>query len=786
MLRYSLWGFFVLSALNVKANSISPERLVHGRISDSSGSSVEYCTVSLRRLSDSTIVAGAVSDSTGIYRLSAAIRDECFLEFTHLGYETLRLELPVSRNDNAEIIRDAVLAARRNPIDEVSVIGRFIERKAGAYIVTLSGNPLAKDRFLTEALVLLPGIRREADNTFKINGRNIRTIYIDNRKASISELQALPAESVSSVEIQPNATSDQDVSSRGAVLKVTSRPLADGGYRGSIQTWAGMLGDRFSNTGFVSPISMRYGKFNFYNYLGYSYFDESHEYIKSSEYEDIEEIIHTDERQRIHHYTFSELFNIVYEAASRHRIGFIGRFSYASSLPKIFAQNYYYETKREQSPGYGYYESKGSLDSYVWQTAASYRYEMDDNGSELTVDLDYAAGSADKNYRYAAQPSGEPEAITAERMKPRSKLFEGKADLTKVFNDLITLDVGAEYYNRRLERTVRESGNGLTNRFQYDGQGIAVHSEGGFSWERLDLVAGLRLQWDRVDHLTSGDTGWRRKEYWRLCPNLSATFTIEKEKGTTFDVSYSRDDGYIPYDMLSPQKVRENEFRYNVGNPSLTPAKGSEIGATLTFRNKWLLAYNCSLGSHLIQTLTRIDPDDPRQTYTIPVNCASMTGHSLDLSFASGLTKWLRVNWSLSGAMTRHEYLDRIVRSKYLMLYLMNSIQFSEGFGMTLQFNAQSSNENIEYWHNATYALHASIYKYLFRKKLQVALNCINIAAKDNVVRSWNASETFSDYRRHLSHPAVTFSAVFLFNNYNGNRNAIRTDTIQDLENEYK
>ena len=120
------------------------------------------------------------------------------------------------------------------------------------------------------------------------------------------------------------------------------------------------------------------------------------------------------------------------------------------------------------------------------------------------------------------------------------------------------------------------------------------------------------------------------------------------------------------------------------------------------------------------------------------------------------------------------------------MLYLMNSIQFSEGFGMTLQFNAQSSNENIEYWHNATYALHASIYKYLFRKKLYIALNCINIAAKDNVVCSWNASETFSDYRRHLSHPAVTFSAVFLFNNYNGNRSSIRTDTIQDLKNEYK
>ncbi|WP_304719925.1 outer membrane beta-barrel family protein [uncultured Alistipes sp.] len=677
-------------------------------------------------------------------------------------------------------------------IGEVVVMPRFIRQQAGRYTVSLAGNPLSKDRFLGEVLTLLPGVRRE-NGEYKVDGRDVSAIRIDGRRASLAELNALPAENIASVEVRRASSGAQDAAARGAELHVRLRRLSDGGYMGSVSLAAASRDDGFSNTSFDMPVGMKYGKFDFYNFASYRFFDEVHRYGRHSEYRDpVPTVIFSDEEERTLHHTVTEKFNLLYEAAPRHSVGVSGNFSYASSSPKMISDSRCRVADAEVPTSQRHYESLGTLDDIAWQTTVSYLFRLDTLGSELKVDADYLSHKTDKEYFYDNRTEDEPPARLHEAMHPSTELFRSKVDWLQLFGESMSLNTGAEYYRYGMRRNSTVEDAGLSGEaekasFRYRGQGAAFYSELGGAWGRFDLRAGLRLQWDRLDHFTDGDDRWRRKDYLRLIPNVSVSYAIEPDKGTSFAVDYTRDDGYIPYESLSPLKVRETEYTYRTGNTDLRPSRGYDLGAVLTLREKWTLAYNYSRGTDLIANLIFLDPDDPQQTYTRPENCATQSLHSLDLYYTARMTRWLHVNWNLSGYRSHYAYRGTKFSTGGAGVYLTNSIRFAENCGMTVEFVATTPDKKMEYRHNGTYALNASLYARFFKKRIHAELSCTNISANKNIVDTWNREETYLSRMKHLS-SSRTFrlSVSYVFNNYRGIAAPKRSRTLQEIKNEYK
>lgn len=677
-------------------------------------------------------------------------------------------------------------------IDEVVIKHRFIELQAGRYMISLAGNPLAKNRFLGEVLPLLPGLRRD-NGTYKVDGRDVIAIFIDDRPASAAELNALLAENISSVEVRRASSGAQDAAERGAELRVRLRRLSDGGYMGNVNVAVAVRDDGFSNTSFDMPVGMKYGKFNLYNYAAYRYFNEVHRYGKHSEYErSVPLEIVSDEEERTLHHTVTERFNLLYEATTRHSVGFSGNFSYASSTPKMISRSTSCPSAPKVSTSQTHYESRGMLDDIAWQATASYLFRIDSLGSELKVNADYLRHTTDKKYGYDSRTDDDAPGHTHEEMHPSTDLFRSKVDWVQCFHESMSLNTGAEYYRYGMRRSSETTDAGQPaetekSLFRYRGQGTALYTEFNGSWKNFDLCTGLRLQWDRIDHFTAGDDRWHRKDYLRLIPNISVSYAIEPEKGTSFSVDYTRDDGYIPYELLSPLKVRETEYTYRIGNPDLTPSHGYDLGAVLTLREKWTLGYNHSRGTDLVESLIFIDPDDSQQTFTRPENCAMQSSHSLDLYYTARMSRWLHVNWNLSGYHTRYAYRETNITTRGIGIYLTNSIRFAESCGMTISFNATTPHKKLEYRHNATYALNASIYARLFKNRIHAELACINIIANTNVVDTWNREETYISRMKYLSSTrSFRFSVSYIFNNYRGTSQPKRTRTLQEIKNEYK
>ena len=137
----------------------SQERfVVRGRILDAESAPVPYCSVSILESRDSTVLGGAVSDTEGRYSLHFEQAGRYLLCYDHLAYESCYRTVEVPE---AQTLPDVILRPASRHIDEVVVVARNTEYRAGRYEVNMLGNPIVRNRSVMQVLDLLPGLRVE-------------------------------------------------------------------------------------------------------------------------------------------------------------------------------------------------------------------------------------------------------------------------------------------------------------------------------------------------------------------------------------------------------------------------------------------------------------------------------------------------------------------------------------------------------------------------------------------------------------------------------------------------
>lgn len=768
-----------------------PDRFaVRGHVTDTERTGIAYCTVGLHDASDSTLIAGTITDSAGFYRFDAVAAGEYLLRFTHLAYEDFDLRLSVPEAAGKK--HDAILTSRSTEIDAVEVIYKHIERKAGNYTMSMIGNPLAKDRTLTEALKLMPGIRIQ-DDIYTVNGRMASEIYIDDRLADPKELQGLTAEMIREIEVLPYGESRQDMSARGAILRIRLRRLANGGYFGSANVGAGVRGDGFGMTNVSVPFGIRIGKFNLYNQVFYNFLKQKTHEIRESDYLDgIPYRIVSDERGQDRYHNITDQLSLVYEVSPRHTIGLSGSFGFVSSTPEARSGGTRYDAASAEVPdGGSSYTSVGDVTNLFMQVSGSYRYRLDDAGSFVRVQADYLHSRIEKDYLYRDSMALQSASVTQQTFRPVADQLKAEAIVQKHISPKFELNGGAIYYLFSTEQNQSVHTDGRfdaeqSSLFRHRDEGAALYADLSFNTGRFSATAGARAQWDDVRYFTRGDR-WRQTDYWRLAPRVSMTYTWGENGTSSANLSYSRKDDQIPYGQLSPLAVRQSEYRYAVGNPDLGPAKGYDLGASIVLREKWNLYYNFYSTSDGVQDLNFQDPDDPRLIYTRPENCGERRTHELGLNFTASLRPWLYVNWDVIGTRSRYGYYGQYDETWGMTMYLTNSVQFADGCGMNVDFYFRTPHHAIEYRHNTVYSLSVSLYKYLFGKRLYVGLECQNLLVNTNIVEQWNREGTFRTLYRNVSDNRFFGLTIrYTFNNFRGNKGLSTTSGLQSFRNEYE
>ena len=784
----------------------SQERfVVRGRILDAESAPVPYCSVSILESRDSTILGGAVSDTEGRYSLHFEQAGRYLLCYDHLAYESCYRTVEVPE---AQTLPDVILRPASRHIDEVVVVARNTEYRAGRYEVNMLGNPIVRNRSVMQVLDLLPGLRA-SDNTLSIKGTPVSVVYIDDRLVTdLGELSALRAEDVKSVEVQNKTGAAYSATTSGGIVRIRLKKLAAGSFYGNVSPSASVSRDGYS-TGLALPFSAQCGRLGIYNYVSGSYgenetLDRTYSEFRNSGYS-----LDSEDRGRITSRNIRELLSLVYKINDRHSIGLGGQIFMGASDPSntvhTTSAGLAWGDVPPQMPeaGYTLYRYGGTLYNRQYQGSLNYIFRFDTLGSRLSFKADYLHQNVDRNYDYDTRDFSRPEdaepfstELRRERYKLLGHLFASRLDLNKNFSEESSFSAGLSYDLRYADN------NAPVHRFEEEEwipdpkmstwfidrtQSTGAYTQWADAYGKFSYQAGLRLQWDRIAYRNAENTSYEHRDYWRLFPELSLAYTFNPEKGTNINLDLYRSSGRLPdNNALSPRRVWQSQYSYTVGNENLEPGWGYDIDLSYTLRNKLTISYGgtWSRGS---ATMTFYDPDDPNIVYTTKVNGEHGSAHNIWIDYTTLVTKWFRVKSFIHGYWYRRE-VDGDWQASYSagggMFNLSLMFQPHPSMIIYLDGGVELPQKRLETWQNSYWSLSAGITKSFCKDKLYISLDVNNILStklKKETVR-WDNSY-YSVLRQPRGHRSLrlVFSIGYRFNR-NAKKSVSTVQTLRDPE----
>lgn len=211
--------------------------VITGVVSDSiSKTPIQYCTVYLKGIYDSTLIYGVITDENGEYRISNIKKGEYYQNFSFIGYSSKmkiinvyenKQGVNVCLNENSEILK------------EVEIAEKVIERKIDKLVMNTALIQLPENSTALDLIKRVPGAVTTFDNNFTIIGKPV-LVLIDGRPVRMAieqVMQMLKNQSnydILKIEIMLNPPPKYVDEWEGAVINIITSKNLTNGYYGSI------------------------------------------------------------------------------------------------------------------------------------------------------------------------------------------------------------------------------------------------------------------------------------------------------------------------------------------------------------------------------------------------------------------------------------------------------------------------------------------------------------------------------------------------------------------------
>lgn len=738
LLRTLSFLFFCLLPFSVLAQSVGsgPERL-SGTVVDTTGAPVDLATVMLYKYSDKSTITGATTDAEGHFVLKNLPQEECMLIVSKMGYERYLQRMTLS--GSAEVVLPPIeLKIDIKEIESITVSTRFLERRADRYLVNMVGNPLGRNRSISGVLSLLPGITNYEG--LRINGRKGTVVYINGREVrDLRELSNLQGTDVQKIEVIPTAGSEFDASLKGGIIKITLRKLAEGGLLATFGSSANASGEGFLGGNVYSTVNWRTKRFSLYNYLYYQDDYGSLREFTTAHYDNLGFDREINRKEGGRQSNFGNNLNVVYDLNENHSVGA----NIAFGLIDVDANWWSWTSDRPSGQAefnrINYFDESHRAYNNSIQGAVNYLWNIDEKGSNFLFVADYRysdGGRRGQNRREYTLPVLSPDLQNFWIANGWNR-FTADAKFEFRLGEASQLDFGARYYQSREanDYSFHDQVNGewvidsvLSDDFTYYKQGYGLYSNFSSTVGKFSYNAGVRIQTDRLKHVSDKLSAMVDKWYWGVYPTVGVGWLFDADKGNALNLTYKRAITLPHSAYLMPNRVYFSDGSYNQGNPSLKPSTADMVQLSYALHNKWFFTYNFTATHNDIYRLTFLDASDPTVTYVMPQNYGWAFVHQLVMSTSLKPFKWWRTNSSLMLFYEKVRYGTILYDQWYVDFNFSNGFTFKKGWGANLNFWTLSRCREGNDFYSGRYYLTIGAYKTFLKNRLFVSLSVNNIA----------------------------------------------------------
>lgn len=587
---------------------------IYGIVKDSiTNTPIEFANIVLMT-EDSTFLAGAVTDSLGVYELNSKNINESnnyIIQATHIGHEKKMIKAHIS---GTESIIDIQLTSNNISLPDITITGiRTKVKNRINFNYTFTDQMRDKARLTSKLLENIPTVFVDCNSTIHIKGSsNILILKNGIELTDNSLVDQIRPESVRNVEIMYNIPSKYANRNYTAIMNIITKK--DQGYNLMLDNKTavdGSMNDTKINVGFETEKSSIY---LFYK----QHYRRLLQNTESKMFDNSETLL-VDDNYIIspHKECDNEFFyGYSFQPHKKFQVGFDG---YLSLYREKLSEKYNHTTQDM----YALKDEKISTQNYKVYT------DYKDDNNHLITEISFNKKDIKDNDTYFSNDN-------KVKQNEDQELYGIKIDYNRNFDETAVLYNGIKFYHQK--------NNGLfNNRYsdqieKYNCNNIFAYSEFMKSFgEHWIVDVGLsfqRYQRSFVNGIKIKDTD--------IFPKFKTSFSW-KDNNLALGYSSSLKDPSI-WQMLSFIK-KESSNIYTKGNPYIRPEKRGTLSLEYSYSKGDLYlgtsAYFKKTSNPIVNKLST-EGDNAILEFT---NINNSNNYGIDVTLSCPLTKWWNINF---------------------------------------------------------------------------------------------------------------------------------------------
>lgn len=702
---------FVLFSFQAFAQSRND---IQGCILNKDKKAVEFATISLLNASDSSLVKGTLTDSSGNFRISNIPSETYVLYISHIEHKPYYQKIQV--NVSQVILPTVILDFSSTKLDEIVVKGSrtLIERKIDRVIFNVEKSIMASTGNALDAVSKSPGVRIDFQGNVTVNGKSAR-VLINNRPLHLSPaelnnyLKNITAQNIQHVEIMSNPSSAYDAKS-GAIINIVTKKRTQQGVYGSLN--ASYQQGQAGRSLIGGKLIYNRGRFRISN--SYTFRDATYrkQFLEENSYQvdGANKFWSTDRQEEEKGQTHLYKLNMDYALSKRHVVGaqFVGSYSQRNTVTQT-DNNVYSQQVLDSNLTTG--ETSGA-NKFRYALNLNYEGKLGNKGSQINVNFNYlnyttdwnqdlntnTLGSSGEPLTYAPRSQSQSERlITLKTGNVDYKLPLGKQLVVKMGAKLNYITTDNDFGTQNLLNNVYVNDTSKTNHFIYTENTQAFYANMDWKLKKHQLQLGLRGEATQTKGESVSLSAVNTQNYMQLFPSVYWLYAPNDKRSLSF--SYRRGITRPGYWRVNPFRFYTTPVNYMVGNPALRPMIEDAFELTYTFGGQYSITgfYNGWKDEHL-QVVVQ---DSDTQSYHFEqINQDQSFVYGAYLTLPYQITPWWEVNAYLQVAQTtaRSNYLNTSYNNSQWNFYgsVSNSFVLSKKGKLTAEISAWYSSPDVQ------------------------------------------------------------------------------------------
>lgn len=267
---------FVLNAANLNATNPHTEAVltvISGKVIDEATKMpVEYASVAVYSVKDSSLVTGTISDIDGNFKISGLSAGEYYIQVNFVGFEKKAIEkISLNNRRNNVNLGEIALKPLSVEIDGVVVAAEKsrVEYKIDKRVINVDKDLTAKGGTAATALENTPSVQVDPEGNVTLRGSSDFIVLIDGKPSVLKgsdALKQIPASAIKQIEVITNPSAKYEADGQAGIINVIMQKDKMLGLNGNISMAYGNTHKRTGNL----LLNYRVKKVNFFGGIDFS------------------------------------------------------------------------------------------------------------------------------------------------------------------------------------------------------------------------------------------------------------------------------------------------------------------------------------------------------------------------------------------------------------------------------------------------------------------------------------------------------------------------------------